>query len=108
MRKWRSGVGNPRYEGATQNSYMERTPVIRRGWLGLAVPIGAVLLALGVVGVPQTTAQKNKETVIPVTTTIHDENSAPNDVLLRSDDYNGNGQWQATYYNTYRIDITNP
>jgi hypothetical protein len=41
-----------------------------------------------------------KVTNTNVTTVVHDENTAPDDLLTRSDDYNGNGSWQASYDNS--------
>ena len=66
----------------------------------VALSVAAGMFVLSVVSASLASAQKQKATTIQVTATIYDENSAPNDLLLRSDDYNGNGLWQATYDNS--------
>jgi hypothetical protein len=54
-----------------------------------------LLVGLALIGTSSIlTAQA--QTLIPVTTIVHDENSAPNDLYFRSDDFAG-GLFQATY-----------
>ena len=56
------------------------------------------LAGLLVIAAPMLFGQKVTNT--NVTTIVHDENTAPNDLLTRSDDYNGAPPWQASYGDT--------
>jgi hypothetical protein len=64
----------------------------------MANRLALLLVLCAVIVGPAISAQTNGR--MNVTTTVHDENTLPNDLLLRSDDYQGTPPYQANYVTT--------